>query len=291
MLVTPRVLDIVRCVAHYGVLTAAQIRALCYPNIQSDGSNVRSKLRDIVDGKLLQRTRMQVVNPLSALAAPVYFSSPLGLETLACQLNDERYRLISTRAPQWQNLPHQVAVADLHILTDQAAARQNYATLERWINEFDVVNQNATNPADRFSLYTLIRETPKLVCIPDAAFVLRVQGFRKVFYLELERATSPTGRVAAEKSPGYFALRQQLLHKKHFPDALDDFTVLVTAPDARWRDSLRKAFATKDGAAMYRFAAMPELKPESFLYERVWHPCVGDAVPLVKPAATVGGVP
>lgn len=289
MIVTPRVLDILRCVACYGVLTAAQIRNLCFPNIQSDGSNVRSRLRTMVQQKLLNRAHMEIANPMSPLSAPVYYSSPLGVDVLATQLNDESYRLISTRAPQWQNLVHFVAIADVHILADQAVARQAYAKMERWVNEFDVVNSNASNPADRFFLYTQIQQTPKLVCIPDAAFVLNVQGFRKAFYLELERGTSPTGRVAAEKSPGYFALHQQKLHKKHFPEALDDFAVLLTAPDVRWRDALRRAFAAKDGAALFRFAAVPELTPENFLFGSVWHPCKGEPVPLVKSPNVAGG--
>lgn len=148
MMVPPRVLEILRCVAQYGVLTAAQIRSLCFPTIQSDGSNVRSRMRDMVQRKLVNRTRMQVVNPMATLAAPVYYSAPLGLEVLACQLNDDRYRLVSTRAPHWQNLPHAVAIADLHIVADQAVAQQSYVKLERWVNEFDIVNTAAASPSE-----------------------------------------------------------------------------------------------------------------------------------------------
>lgn len=287
MAASPRVLEILRCVARYGVLTAAQIRALCFPNIQSDGSNVRSRLRDMVQQKLLNRTQMQVVQAGSPMSAPVYYSSALGIDTLVCELNDESYRSVSTRAPQWQHLAHYVAISEVHVIADQAVRQQSYATLERWVNEYDIINPQAQKPSEKFSLYTLIREEPRLVCVPDAGFVIGVprEGkiFRKAFYLELERATSPTQRVAAEKSPGYFAMQQGLLHKKHFPDAMDQFTVLVTAPDARWRDALRKSFASKEGAALYRFAATPELTPESFLFGNVWYPCTGDAVPLVKP--------
>jgi hypothetical protein len=234
---------------------------------------------------------MEVVNPAAAMAAPVYYPARAGVELLAAH-DDEKWLLTSTRLPQWQHLAHFVAISDLHITADQSVARQAYVTLTDWANEYDVLNKEATAPAERFRLYTLIQQSPKLVCVPDCAFVLEVKGHRKAFYVELERATSAPSKVAAEKTPGYAALHQRQLHKKHFPGVLDDFTVLVTAPDARWRDALRRAFRGKPGIELYRFAATTELTPETFLFGSVWYPCVGEAVPLVKPpAATARGTP
>src|SRR5205807_104150 len=60
------------------------------------------------------------------------------------------------------------------------------ASLGGWIGEYDVINARAKNPEERYRLYTLISEEPKrLVCNPDAAFLLPVGEHRRIFYLEL----------------------------------------------------------------------------------------------------------
>ena len=157
----------------------------------------------------------------------VYFSSPLGLDLLACQLNDERFRLFR-RAHHSGKICFITSLFPICTFSRTALAAQSYVKQERWINEYDIVNHDAANAADRYCLYTMIRLIPSSSAFRTLRFLLNVQGHRKAFYLELERATSPTGRVAAEKSPGYFGFRQQMLHKKHFPDAMDEFAVLFT---------------------------------------------------------------
>ena len=61
------------------------------------------------------------------------------------------------------------------------------------------------------------------------------------------------------------------------------FSVILIAPIYRRRDALRKAIKEKHGADLWRFAAQPDLTPESFLHDPVFFPCEGDPVPLVKP--------
>src|SRR5204863_158150 len=75
-----------------------------------------------------------------------------------------------------------------------------------WFNEEELVNPEHPDPKQHIRLYTELRLQPKkLVCIPDAAFLLDVAGHRGVFYLEQDRDRDNYShrRVAALKSPGY----------------------------------------------------------------------------------------
>ena len=42
------------------------------------------------------------------------------------------------------------------------------------------------------------------------------------------------------------------------------------------------AFGKQKSCWLYRFAALTDLTPETFLTGKVWYPCVGDALALVK---------
>ncbi len=146
-----------------------------------------------------------------------------------------------------------------------------------------MANKDAAAPEKKYRLYTLLCEGPRLVCAPDAGFLLTNRGTGKVHYLEIDRGTSGTRQVACAKTPGYAALAERLGHRRHFPEAdLDSFAVLLVAPDVRRRDALKEQVTGKPGAAFWRFAAMPELTPETILTEPVWHRCDGQLVPLIK---------
>src|SRR5262249_16656690 len=103
-------------------------------------------------------------------------------------------------------------------------------------------------------------------------------------------------QAAAKKSPGYAGLFARRLHRCHFPEAMEEFSVLVFAPHASWREDLRREFSKRPCAHLYKFAAMPEGKPETLLFDPIWHPCAGDPQPLVKlpkgavPAGVAEGV-
>jgi hypothetical protein len=174
------------------------------------------------------------------------------------------------------------------IALDQAISRQKQVRLEGWLNEWDIANPDAGKPEDRFRLYTLLRENPRLICAPDAAFLLAIGEYSKVFYLEQDRSTTGVRQSAARKTAGYAELAKRGLHRRHFPEAtLPTFTVLTVAPSPGQRDALRKAVRDKPGADLWKFAAQSDLTPELFLNEPVFFPCEGGPTPLVKlqPAA------
>jgi hypothetical protein len=174
-------------------------------------------------------------------------------------------------------------VSETHIALNEAIRLQSPVTVNGWLNEWDVCNKDESAPEKRFRLYTLIRESPRLVCAPDAAFLLTVRGHSKVFYLEQDRNTSGVFQIASSKTPGYAAMAEQQLHRRHFPEStLDDFSVLMVAPTPKRRDALRKAIRDKGAAKLWRFAAAGEVQPDKFLHEPIWCPVDGEPTPLIK---------
>jgi hypothetical protein len=182
---------------------------------------------------------------------------------------------------------HWLAISETHITVDAAIARQKDVKLEGWLNEWDVCNPDESSPEKRFRLFTMISELPRLVAAPDAAFILELVGYRKVFYLEQDRATSGVRQLAASKPPGYAAMSERRLHRRHFPATnVDTFTVLMVTTDQRRRDAVRKAFHGRPGCELWKFVAAADLKPETFLHEPILYPCEGAPVPLVKKSAS-----
>ncbi len=269
MTLTPRDIQILIVLAAHYTLTAAQIHRLLFAG--KDISITRRRLNALRAARLINRTQSEVVVPGFGLTCPVYYPSRVGLEALAAETRDERYLLAPTQTPAWQNLAHFVGLSELRITIQQAVALQSVVSLAAFYNEFDVVNQEQLDPAKRFRLYTLLREKPKLVCVPDAAFALQSGPICKAFYVELHRRDSAR-KAAAEKAPGYGVMAAARLHRRHFPQAFDEFSVLVFSATAGWRDLLRKEFAKKDSSHLYWFAALTETTPEKF-FAPIFYSC------------------
>jgi Replication-relaxation len=292
-----RDLDVLASVARYYTLTRSQINRLHFP-ADFDGRITRRRLMLLHDEGMINRTHMQVANPSMGAPAYVYYPSAKGCAFLAQELRDDRYKSVCTLTPHWTYLYHWVAVAQTHILLDQAVARLNGVKLDRWLaeapppggvnvedwlSEWSIANPDEKEPDKRFRLYTKLG--PKLVCAPDAGFLLAKDGFRKAFYLEQDRDTTRSAeRVAAQKCHGYAGLFERRLHiARHFPTTnVERFAVLFVAPSVNRRDALRKAFATRPAAWLYKFCAQTELSCETFLTAPIWHPCMGDPGALVK---------
>jgi hypothetical protein len=281
-MLTERDFTVVRALARYYVLNRPQIQRVCFPEDQS-GRITRRRLQTLVDEKLINRLRVLVHHPRFGSPGPVYFPSQKGCEFLAEHFDDERFLAGCTQPPQSHHVLHWLAVSETHIALDSAIARQNQVQMTTWFNEWDVVNAEESAPERRFRLYTLLRESPRLICAPDGAFMLAVGEHRKVFYLEQDRNTSGVRQVAASKTPGYAALAERQLHRRHFPSTtLDTFSVLAIVPTPQRRDALRKALREKNGASLWRLAAATDLSPEGFLFAPVFYPVDGEATPLVR---------
>ena len=139
-----------------------------------------------------------------------------------------------TASPIPHHAFHWLAVSDTHIALDEAVKLNSEVKIGGWLNEWDVVNKDESRPEKRFQLYTLLQEHPRLVCVPDGAFLIWFKAASKVFYLEQDRATSGAQQIANSKTAGYAAMAERLLHRRHFPAAtLDDFSVLMVAPSPK----------------------------------------------------------
>lgn len=286
------VIPALRAVARYYTMTRAQIQRAV--GVRNDRF-MRELLLGLVRQKLLNKTRMEVVNPGAGAPAPVYYPSRTGCEYLAAELKDERYLRVMTRSPDWTRLYHWCELAERHWTLDRAVelcGAASQVSIGGWLNEYDVANPEEREPQKRYSLYTLLREKPRLVCAPDAAMLLCVRSYAKVYYVEIDRGTSGVAQIAASKTPGYAQLAIEKAHRRHFETNVDTFTVLSLSPSAGRRDLLRAALAKKEGAHLWRFAAAPEFTPDSAaLHGAIWYPCEGEAQPLVRPPAEGAGSP
>lgn len=282
-MITTKKTDILKIVAMYTTLTRMQIQRVCG---EKNDRVMRKRLLELCQERLLSKARQEVLNPSMTSTAPVYFSSRKGLEFLACELDDTSWLQCCSQTPNWQMLLHWTTVAEFHIRLDQAIAMQRDASLGGWLGEWDIANSDESAPHNRYRLFTLISERPRLVCVPDAAFLLCVNGFAKIHYVEVDRATSGINSIAHSKTPGFAALAEHNLHRRHFETNTDSFFVLSVSPTAARRDALRKAIASKRGAELWKFAAWPDLRPETVIHGPVWYRCHGEGQPLVRPNAS-----
>ncbi len=272
-----RDLEFMRSVARYDTLTRSQITNLhldLLPGAQRDRVT-RRRLGILVDDGMLNVTTMRTVSAQVnfGLSSPVYYMSARGAEYLAETTGENTFRLCNTTTPHHLYLYHFLAVADTHILLRRACKLLGNVEVAEWIGERAIANPSEkANAEKRYRLY--VRFNEKLVCVPDAGFLLQKGDFSKVFYLEQDRdSTKNAERVAAQKCNGYAALAEREVHlKRHFPAASwKNFNVLCIAPTPRRRDNLRKAIISKPLGGRWKFASLSDLRPETFLSEPVWY--------------------
>ena len=171
-MLTDRDFAILCAVVRYYVLNRQQIQRICFPQ-DPNGRVTRRRLQALVAAGLLNRQNTLFCHPLAGPAAPVYFPSRKGCELLAEMYDDERFLATPTQAPIPHHTLHWLAVSDTHITLDDAIKTQTAVTLDGWLNEWDICNKDESAPEKRFRLYTLIRESPRLVCAPMQRFCSR----------------------------------------------------------------------------------------------------------------------
>ena len=285
MVLAPIHVSILIALANYYVLTRVLLQRLCMPEgVDRDGRRMRKHLARLLRDGFVNKTHAQVVF-LDRNGAPshVYYPSRKGCEYLAVELKENRYRSVCTLTPDWRNLNHWVGVSEFHIELAKALEQQKDVQLESWLNEWDIANYDERDPAKRYKLFTEIRRQPRLVCAPDGAWLFSYCGFRKVFYLEVDRATSGIHQISTSKTPGFAALAVEALHVRHFPSTnVEDFRVLCVSPSVARRDALQKAISTKAGSHLWRFVAWPDIRTESLLHEPILLDNEGRMVPMVK---------
>lgn len=288
MILQPRDIKVLAHFARYFMLTSRQVRELEFPDDKT-GRATRRRLTLMANEGLLRKRSLYVVNPKDGSATPVYHLDRSGRDFLAGHFDEETLRLLPIEPSQPQHLYHYVAVAESHRLFDESITKTTEAvTIARWFNEDEIINPDVERASERRYLRTDFNESPKVVCIPDAAFLLNYGEHRIAVYLEQDRDTFFHDRVAARKSRGYERLLASKRHRQHFPEStFDFFYVLFVATTAKRADQLCRAFAKRnqesDAAKVYRFAALDEVTADNLLFEPVLRCCHRDEkVSLIK---------
>lgn len=280
-MITDRDISILVALVRYYVLNRQQIQRLVFPT-DGNGRITRRRLQGLLVEHLISKQTVQFCHP-TASPAPVYFPAKKGCELLADHFEDPQFLVTPTQAPIPHHTFHWLAVSDTHIAFDEALKTAEGVAIDGWLNEWDVCNKDESQPEKRFQLYTVLKERPRLVCVPDAAFLLSMSGQSKVYYVEQDRATSGSRQIANSKTAGYAEMAERMLHRRHFPAAsLDQFSVLMVCPGAKRRDVLRRAIMGKPGWELWRFVAAEDLLPEKLLYEPIYYTCDGGPQPLLR---------
>lgn len=267
--------------ARYYVLTREQIQAICAPS-HASGRSTRKRLTRLRQAGLITKHAVLVVLPSANGAAPVYYLTKAGAEALAAYFDDERLLATNTKQPRADRLSHWVAISDVRMVIEAAIATQQRVRLEGWFTEWQTINPDANEKA-QFVLHTQLSTDPPLSCSPDAAFLLSVDGHKKVFYVEVDLGTSSPKQIAARKSKGYATLAEIQHHRVHFPaTTFATFSVLMITTNAYRCRATQRAMKDRPGAALWRYANRDELTPETFLHSDMIYDHDGNLGPLVK---------
>jgi hypothetical protein len=243
-------MSILDCLARYYVLTREQLQQLNGQE-ESSGRGMRKHLLRLRNADLLVMHRMQITLPERNGAAPVYYPTKKGAETLASYFGSDSYLSTNTKHPRADRLAHWIVINDVRMLVEAAARRIPSIQLLSWITEWQTINADDAK-GDQFCLHTQISETPPLSCSPDAAFLLEFKNHRMVFYVEADRGTSSPRQIAARKSKGFAQLSNRKLHRKHFPETtLDRFRVLFFTTNHYRAQKTQEEMQSKPGKELW----------------------------------------
>ncbi|MEL7496539.1 MAG: replication-relaxation family protein [Planctomycetota bacterium] len=284
MRVLEREICVLTQLAKHLVLTRPHISRLCYPT-DKNGRVTRARLRALHACGFVNRKPFRAS---AALGPPtfLYLLTREGCKFLSDHFDNIRYRFKPTSLVQPSHVDHYLEMSDLSILfQNDVVPEQTNVQLINWYNDSEVINFDEVDEELHFRLFTEIQQSPRrIICRPDAGFLLEKDGVRGVFYVERERDRTGPRQVAAKKVPGYLGLLEQQLHKRHFPtSSLERFTVLFVGENGNHRDRLKVAFAKHADPGRWRFASVRDLNSNSFLFEPVWYRCdIDEPTTLVK---------
>ena len=261
---------VLETLARYYVLTRQMIQTMCFPHVRGSRS-VCERLRKLKKAGFISQAQMQVV--LSGQnASPVYFPNKKTAETLAAIHDDDSYLNVYTNPPSTRLLFHWIEIAKMHHIVDQAVEACDAIEVSKWLNEWETINKDVPNKALHFSLYSVLQQEPPLTCGPDAGFLVQCNGYRKVFYVEVDRGTDSIRRIARKKPPGYAAMEMQRRHLKHFPHStVNNFSVLFITTTEHRRDELTRRLREKERPELWKITTAKAATSESFFREPIWH--------------------
>jgi len=285
MPITPFDVVLLLALARFYVLTREQLQRVCFPD-HTGGRSTRKRLSKLQQGAFVEKHRIPVLLPGFSGAAPVYYLTRSGAELLAAYHDEPSYVSLNTRCPRGDHLNHWIAVNETRIVIEGAIARQTEVTLDRWINEWEVVDKECAEPK-QFTLHTQFSADPPLSCSPDAGFLLNFRTqHRKVFYVERDLGTSSPRQIAQRKTSGYAALAENHGYRRHFPEAtIETFAVLfITTTHYRCLEAT-KCLASRPRPDLWLCCDGHDLTHESFLHGSIWWNTQGECRALLKAAS------
>ena len=243
-------MPVLRALSEFYVLSSTMIHRICFRN-HRDARTIRRRLARLVADGYIRRSITNVAISIRN-AGPVYSPTERGCEALAVYTGDDTWLATNTRPPRIDRLYHWLDISHVHATLREAVARQPAVKRFRWINEWQPVGDEDGRPTI-YVLHTQFAEGKNpLSCSPDAAFLLDVNGERRVHYVELDRATNGARRTIASKVKGFAELARTQGHRRHFPETnFDEFTVLLITINRGYRDLL----ALKRTGSAVRFMA------------------------------------
>ena len=281
VVITEKNLLVLEMLAKYYVLTRKMIQEMCFPHVRSSRS-VCERIRKLKKEGFLSQANMQVV--LSGQSAsPVYYPNKKTAETLAAIHDDDGYLNIYTKPPATRLLFHWIEIAKTHYLVEQAVKQSDLINLVQWYNEWEVINKSTPNKNLHFTIHSVLRQDPAIVCQPDAAFLIECNGHRKAFYVEVDRGTDSIRRIARKKPVGYAEMEKQGRHLKHFPSStLESFSVLFITTTEHRRDELTGRLQEKAGAHLWRTTWYGDLDSDKIFFQPLWQTGCQRATPLIS---------
>ena len=283
MALPPRDRDILRLLRRYVYLRTNQIRDALIPH-DDDGAITRGRMRKLAAAGLVRRYQPKLVDELGT-TPPVFVLTLKGSSVLVAECNDRTQLLeVEPKFDDWMSLNHYCGLAAFHLLLDKAIADQTAVKLHHLYFEHEVIRPDQSDPAKKYRLYTVVTETPRIVCVPDSAFETEYMGYRRAWYVERETGSDTPARVASKKAKGYAGFQTTQLYRRHFPLA-NDFRVLALCPSPAWRDALRREMKDKPGSDAWLFASQTDVRAESILHGPIWSKLDRDGLALV-PAPT-----
>ena len=274
-------MNILKIIALYYVLTREQVQKIGCAG-HASGRGTRKRLLRLAQNGLIVKHKMQITLPGMNGAAPAYYPTKKGAETLANFYSDDRFLATNTKHPRADRLAHWIAINETRMVVESSAAATDGIKLLRWITEWETVNKDAAK-TNQFCLHTQLTENPPLSCSPDAGFLIERGDKRMVYYLEEDRGTSGIRHIAARKSKGYDQLKKLGLHRKHFPETtFDDFRVLfVTTNDYRAEKAVEE-MQSKPGNELWLSMNRQNFTDDNFFVGHLSIDQRGEIGPLIK---------
>ena len=273
---------VLRLLARHLLLRSREIQRRCYVRDITGRITRRRLLKMLKAGYIKRRT----LNSDGKLGGPhfLYQLDSKGVEALAVKYGLDHFLYKPTSLRQPMHLRHYAELAEVSLAFEDSLKAHRDVTFKAWFNEEEVVNFLETDNSKHHKLFTVVKNRPRIVCAPDAAFMIEYQGALRACYIELERGTSGPRHVTKKKADGFDLLHKRKLHHQHFADLNEpNFDVLCVAPNRVHRDHLRRAFKDASGKQLWLFVDKNQLNADSFFFKPIWYDVTNkNPIPLIQ---------